>query len=166
MDSRKLELCEPEQIREIKIIVLKHKKLSVDTRNIGFLTILFLRCIQSCSQLSTLYQMTDRYCSLQQLLVLIQEAQSKEGILLVATLSIALYASSKSRSRRDVAPEVSNFVIGIINSDKQRQLPRATGLTQASNAFQQNEIPILGRAKRQYSLNLFYTNTSSHPKHQ
>ena len=31
------------------------------------------------------------------------KSQNKEGILPVATLSIALYVSSKSRSRRDVA---------------------------------------------------------------
>ena len=41
--------------------------------------------------------------------------RKKEGILPVATLSTALSVRSKSRSSRDVAPEVCNFVIGIIN---------------------------------------------------
>ena len=70
-------------------------------------------------------------------------AQDKKGILPVATLSIALYASTKSRSSR----EVCNFVIGIINFNEKHQLPRAVGLAQASNALQRNEIPILGHAE-------------------
>ena len=41
--------------------------------------------------------------------------QNKEGILPAATLSIDLYGPSKCRSSRDIASEVWNFVIGIIN---------------------------------------------------
>ena len=44
----------------------------------------------------------------------IRISQNKEGILPVATLSIAIYVSSKYRSRRDVARGV-DVAVGIIN---------------------------------------------------
>ena len=46
------------------------------------------------------------------------EPQNKGSILPVATLSIALYVPSKSRSSRDVTSEVCNFVISITNFNK------------------------------------------------
>ena len=75
---------------------------------------------------------------------LVTEAQNKEGILPVASLSIALYTSSNSRSRRDVARGVKCCL-----RHYKRQWIASTSKShrQASNALQQDKIPILGRAK-------------------
>ena len=67
-------------------------------------------------------------------------AQNKEDILPVATLSIAIYVSSKSRSRRDVTRGV-----GCCRRHHQPQLIASTSKSRhrASNALQQDKISIL-----------------------
>ena len=59
-------------------------------------------------------------------------SQDKESILPVATLSIALYVFRRSTqvSQRCRA-RGGNFVIDFINTNKWRQLPKATELAQA-----------------------------------
>ena len=69
--------------------------------------------------------------------------QNKEGILPVATLSIAIYVSSKARSRRDVARGVK-----CCRRRWQPQLIASTSKShRASNALQQDKISILWHAK-------------------
>ena len=66
-------------------------------------------------------------------------AQNKEGILPVATLSIAIYVSSKSRSRRDGARGVK-----CCHRRYQPLLVASTSTShRASNALQQDKISIL-----------------------
>ena len=66
-------------------------------------------------------------------------SQNKEGILPVATLSIAIYVSSKARSRRDVARGVK-----CCRRRCQPQLIASTSKShRASNALQQDKISIL-----------------------
>ena len=66
-------------------------------------------------------------------------AQNKEDILPVATLSIAIYVSSKSRSRRDAARGVK-----CCRRHHQPQLIASTSKShRASNALQQDKISIL-----------------------
>ena len=75
--------------------------------------------------------------------ILVVIAQNKEGILPVATLPIALYVSSKSRSRWHVARGVKCCH----RHCKLQWIASTSKSPQASNALQQDKIPILAHAK-------------------
>ena len=86
-------------------------------------------------------------------------SQNKEGIPPVATLSIALYASSKSRSRRNVAR-------GVECCHRHCILQWIASTSKSHRHCSRIKFLFQGMPKASILKKIFYTNTPSHSKHQ